>query len=203
PGRAPFRAGRRDRRAGTRARHPRRGPGRSGTGAPHRAHPRGHDPDRPQGRGPAPADELRSGRPPADPGGAPERDGPARRRGRAVTGSAALARLAARAASGKQGEDVLVLDVRELIGITDYFVIASGTSDRQVKTIAEEVERTLREEGSRPVRVEGEAASRWILLDFADFVVHVFHDRERDHYRLERLWIDAPRIGWEDGAAAS
>ena len=120
-----------------------------------------------------------------------------------MTESVDLARLAARAASGKQGEDVLVLDVRELIGITDYFVIASGTSDRQVKTIAEEVERTLREEGSRPVRVEGEAASRWILLDFADFVVHVFHDRERDHYRLERLWIDAPRIGWEDGAAAS
>jgi ribosome-associated protein len=120
-----------------------------------------------------------------------------------VTESVEFARLAAQAASSKQGEDVLVLDVRDLIGITDYFVIASGDSDRQVKTIAEEVERSLRIEGTRPVRVEGEAASRWILLDFVDFVVHVFHHEVRDHYRLERLWIDAPRVEWENGARAS
>lgn len=120
-----------------------------------------------------------------------------------MTESEDFACLAARAASSKQGEDVLVLDVRELITITDYFVIASGASDRQVKTIADEVVRSLRGKGNKPVRVEGEAASRWILLDFVDFVVHVFHNEERDHYRLERLWIDAPRVQWEDGARAS
>ena len=120
-----------------------------------------------------------------------------------MTESVDFACLAARAASSKQGEDVLVLDVRDLITITDYFVIVSGASDRQVKTIADEVVKALRGEGNKPVRIEGEAASRWILLDFVDFVVHVFHQDERDHYRLERLWIDAPRVEWENGARAS
>ena len=120
-----------------------------------------------------------------------------------MTESVDFACLAARAASAKQGEGVLVLDVRELITITDYFVIASGASDRQVKTISEEIVKALRGEGTRPVRIEGEAGSRWILLDFVDFVVHAFHQDERDHYRLERLWIDAPRVEWEDGARAS
>ena len=121
----------------------------------------------------------------------------------AVTESVDLACAAARTASEKQGEDVLVLDVRDLIAITDYFVIASGSSDRQVKTIAEEVEQALKARGIKPVRVEGEAASRWVLLDFVDLVVHVFHEEERDFYRLERLWIDAPRVSWEDHAEAS
>lgn len=120
-----------------------------------------------------------------------------------MTESVDFACLAARAASSKQGEDVLVLDVRELITITDYFVIASGASDRQVKTIADEVVHSLRGKGNKPVRIEGGPGSRWILLDFVDFVVHVFHQDERDHYRLERLWIDAPRVGWENGARAS
>ena len=121
----------------------------------------------------------------------------------AVTESVDLACAAARTASEKQGEDVLVLDVRDLITITDYFVIASGSSDRQVKTIAEDVEQALKARGVKPVRVEGEAASRWVLLDFVDLVVHVFHEEERDFYRLERLWIDAPRVSWEDHAEAS
>ena len=121
----------------------------------------------------------------------------------AVTESVDLACAAARTASEKQGEDVLVLDVRDLITITDYFVIASGSSNRQVKTIAEDVEQALKARGVKPVRVEGEAASRWVLLDFVDLVVHVFHEEERDFYRLERLWIDAPRVSWEDHAEAS
>jgi len=120
-----------------------------------------------------------------------------------VTESVDFACLAARAASAKQGEEVVVLDVRDLITITDYFVIASGASDRQVKTIADEVVKALRGEGNKPVRIEGEAASRWILLDYVDFVVHVFHQDGRDHYRLERLWIDAPRVEWESDARAS
>jgi ribosome-associated protein len=119
-----------------------------------------------------------------------------------VTESVELASLAARAATSKQAEDVIVLDVRELITITDYFVICSGSSDRQVKTIAEAVTKELKERGTKPVRVEGEAGARWILLDFVDFVVHVFHDEERDYYRLERLWTDAPPVEWQEGEQA-
>jgi ribosome-associated protein len=115
-----------------------------------------------------------------------------------VTASVDLACVAARAASEKQGEDVLVLDVRDLITITDYFVIASGSSDRQVKTIAEEVEKALKDRGVKPVRVEGASSSRWVLLDFVDLVVHVFSQEQRDFYRLERLWVDAPRVDWEE-----
>lgn len=120
-----------------------------------------------------------------------------------MTESRELARLAARAASSKQGEAVVILDVRELITITDYFVIASGASDRQVDTIADEVVRELKKNDSRPVRKEGDPAARWILLDFVDFVVHVFHEEEREYYRLENLWRDAPVVEWQDNAEAS
>ena len=111
--------------------------------------------------------------------------------------------MAARAAASKQGEQVAILDVRELISITDYFVITSGASDRQVKTIAEEVVRALKASGVRPVRVEGEAGARWVLLDYVDIVVHVFHEEERDFYRLETLWQDAPRVDPELESEAS
>ena len=120
-----------------------------------------------------------------------------------MTDSREFARLAARAASSKQGEDVVILDVRELITITDYFVIASGSSDRQVKSIADEVVDRLKASGTRPVRREGEAGSRWVLLDFVDFVVHVFHHEERDYYRLESLWSDAPVVEWAEEEEAS
>jgi ribosome-associated protein len=120
-----------------------------------------------------------------------------------VTDSRELARLAARAASSKQGEAIVILDVRELITITDYFVIASGASDRQVDTIADEVLRELKKNETRPVRKEGDPAARWILLDFVDFVVHVFHEEEREYYRLENLWRDAPVVEWQDKAEAS
>jgi ribosome-associated protein len=111
--------------------------------------------------------------------------------------SRSLAALAARVASSKQAEAVLVLDVRELITITDYFVICSGTSERQVKTIADEVMKALREDaGVKPVRREGEVGARWLLLDFVDFVVHVFARQEREYYRLENLWRDAPLVEW-------
>ena len=84
--------------------------------------------------------------------------------------------------------------------ITDYFVIASGTSDRQVRTIADEVERILAERGSKAVRREGRSDGRWVLLDFVDLVVHVFVTEEREYYELERLWSDAPRVRWEQRA---
>lgn len=120
-----------------------------------------------------------------------------------MTSSRDLAVAAAQAASAKQADDVVVLDVRDLIVITDYFVIASGTSDRQVRTIGEEIQSALRERGVKPARREGERDGRWVLLDFVDFVAHIFRDEEREFYGLERLWADAPTLDWEARAASS
>ncbi len=108
-----------------------------------------------------------------------------------------LAVRAARAASEKQGRDIRVLQVRDLIAITDYFVIASGATDRQVKAIGEEIEAELGKTGVKPIRREGERDLRWLLLDYADFIVHVFHVEDRAYYELERLWKDAPDVAWE------
>lgn len=113
-----------------------------------------------------------------------------------------LARLAARAASTKQGTQIVILDVRDLITITDFFVIVSGASDRQVTTIGDEVVHRLRDRGVRPIRTEGESGARWLLLDYVDFVVHVFHEEEREFYRLDRLWRDAETVEWEEGPRA-
>ncbi|HEX9094457.1 MAG TPA: ribosome silencing factor [Coriobacteriia bacterium] len=104
------------------------------------------------------------------------------------------ARLAAQAAAEKKATDVMVLKVTELLVVTDYFVLATGGTDRQVKVIAEEVEDKLREAGLKPVGREGEREGTWILLDFGDLVVHVFQPSEREFYRLEKLWSDAPRL---------
>ena len=88
-----------------------------------------------------------------------------------------------------------MLDVAETLVITSYFVIASGGSDRQVAAIADAVEDTLREQaGIKPIGREGERERKWILLDFADVVVHIFQPEEREFYRLEKLWSDAPRL---------
>jgi ribosome-associated protein len=115
-----------------------------------------------------------------------------------------VAVAAAQAASDKQAERVVVLDVHELIVITDFFVICSATSERQLKTVIEMVEDTVREElGVRPVRREGEPGAGWWLLDYVDVVVHVFGAEERDYYDLERLWRDAPRLERSRGGAAA
>ena len=115
-----------------------------------------------------------------------------------------IAVTAARAAAAKQAADVTILDVHGLIVITDYFVICSGQTDRQIKTLVEEVERAVRDIGEKPIRREGDADSRWVLLDYIDVVVHVFAQEEREYYDLERLWRDAPRLDWNatDQAAA-
>ncbi len=106
-----------------------------------------------------------------------------------------LVQDAAEAASSKKAEDVVILDVSEQLVITDHFLICSGNTDRQVRTIADEVERKLRESHSvKPYRREGETEARWVLLDYVDFVVHVFQTSDREYYDLERLWSDAPRI---------
>ncbi|MDP9068324.1 MAG: ribosome silencing factor [Actinomycetota bacterium] len=108
---------------------------------------------------------------------------------------------AAEAASSKKAERVVILDVSELLVITDHFLICSGNNERQVRTIADEVEKRLRETRDvKPFRREGQREGRWILLDYVDFVVHVFGPEERDYYDLERLWADAPIVPFDDGA---
>lgn len=103
--------------------------------------------------------------------------------------------MAAEAASDKKAIDIVAVDVAELLVVTDYFVICTGNTDRQVRTIAEEIEDQVRERcGIKPIGREGAAEGKWILLDFVDVVVHVFQPAERDFYRLERLWGDAPRL---------
>jgi len=111
--------------------------------------------------------------------------------------------VAARAAAAKNGADTLVLDVGPIIGITEVFVITSGRNVRQVRTIAEEIEKRLKEEGHPgPIRSEGLQDASWVLLDYGDFVAHVFLEETRGYYNLDRLWADAPRLAWEESAAA-
>jgi ribosome-associated protein len=102
--------------------------------------------------------------------------------------------MAARAALEKKAEEVVVLDLRGVSGYTDFLVIGSGQSDRQIEAIAESVEKELKSQGHRVVGTEGQRGGRWVLLDFGDVVVHVFHQEERGHYDLEGLWADAPRV---------
>ena len=101
--------------------------------------------------------------------------------------------LCAEAALDKKGTDLVVLDVREHTSIADYFVIVSGRSDTQVRSIAEHVEEVCRKSGYRPLAVEGLRHGQWVLLDFGDVVVHVFYAPVREFYDLERLWSEAPR----------
>jgi ribosome-associated protein len=114
-----------------------------------------------------------------------------------------VAGRAARAAAAKQATDIVALDVHELIVITDYFVICTASSNRQVKTVIEGIEDTIRELGEKPTRREGEDEAGWWLLDYIDVVVHVFGEEEREYYDLERLWRDAPRLDWQEPDAAS
>jgi len=111
--------------------------------------------------------------------------------------------VAARAAATKTDEETVVLDVGAVLSIVEYFVITAGRNGRQVRTIAEEVEEQVAAAGGpKPRRVEGLDALSWVLLDYGDFVVHVFLDETRRFYELERLWADVPRIAWRDGAEA-
>lgn len=110
-----------------------------------------------------------------------------------------LASTAARAASAKLAEHVTVLDVSERLVITDCFVIASASNERQVAAIVDEIEFQLRAVGAKPARREGVGDGRWVLLDFVDIVVHVQHAEERSFYGLERLWRDCPVLTWHDG----
>tara|TARA_B100000902_G_scaffold176362_1_gene170024 strand:+ start:1449 stop:1841 length:393 start_codon:yes stop_codon:yes gene_type:complete len=110
-------------------------------------------------------------------------------------------RQAAVAAEEKLGKDTVLLDVGALVGITDVFVITSGSNYRQVRAIVEEIqEQMLLLDGPKPQTIEGkevQEGSIWVLMDYGGFIVHVFDDETRDLYDLERLWNDCPRIDWE------
>ena len=115
-----------------------------------------------------------------------------------------LTRVAARAAAEKKGENTVILEVGSVLAITDAFVITGASNERLVKTIAEEVEAKIKEAGGpAPIRVEGLSDAQWVLLDYGDFVVHVFLDETRRYYDLERLWADAPVIEWGDESRKS
>lgn len=104
-----------------------------------------------------------------------------------------LVNLAAQAADNKKASDIVILEMAGILDVTDYFLIVSGATDRQTKIIADEVQRKLRDLGRKPFRTAGEDSGDWILLDYIDFVIHIFTEETREFYLLERLWKDAPR----------
>lgn len=106
-----------------------------------------------------------------------------------------IAKASARYADELQAEDIIVLDLRGLSSITDFFVICTGTSTPHLKAIRRDVSRNVEEElGEKARSVEGDAESQWLVIDFVDVIVHVFHDDKREIYGLENLWKDAPRV---------
>lgn len=108
--------------------------------------------------------------------------------------TAELVQIAAAAAESKGAEDVVAFDVSEPLPLVDAFLLATGTSERGVAAIADAVEEAMLEQGVKRLRREGKHEARWILVDFGDLVVHVFHEQERVFYGLERLWTDCPVI---------
>ncbi|KQZ84096.1 ribosomal silencing factor RsfS [Microbacterium sp. Root166] len=113
-----------------------------------------------------------------------------------------MLQIAAIAADSKGGEDLIALDVSEPLPLVDIFLLVTGRSERNVAAIADEIEDQLHQAGHKRLRREGRAESRWVLLDFGDLVVHVFHEEERMYYGLERLWKDCPVVPIELPAPA-
>lgn len=105
-----------------------------------------------------------------------------------------LARRIVDLVSDKKAEDIVLLDIGQHTLIADYFVICSGTSERQLRALEDDLQETLRREGVRALHVEGTPESGWILMDYGDVIVHIFAPAERDYYRLERLWADAQPV---------
>lgn len=124
----------------------------------------------------------------------------ARSRAPSRSDAVALLRAAAGAAAAKKARDLVALDLRDLDGVCDYFLLCSGSSETQVKAIAEAVEDRLRAIGHKPWHIEGREGRRWVLLDYVEIVVHVFHHKTREYYMLDRLWGDARSVdlGLED-----
>jgi ribosome-associated protein len=103
----------------------------------------------------------------------------------------------ANAALDKKADEMVIMDMRGISSFTDYFIICSGRSDRQVQGIADSVETEMKKAGISPLGIEGFTEGKWVLLDYGDVVVHVFYAPIREFYDLERLWADAPRIELE------
>jgi ribosome-associated protein len=104
---------------------------------------------------------------------------------------------AAESADAKLGRDTVILGMTELFGVVDAFVITSAQNTRHVRTLVEEIERGVKEShGITPVRVEGQQDATWVLMDYGDFIAHVFLQETRDYYDLEHLWSGAPRVAW-------
>jgi ribosome-associated protein len=106
---------------------------------------------------------------------------------------------AAQAADAKLGENTVVLAMTELFGVVDAFVITSASNSRHVRTLVEEIERAVKETNQQaPVRIEGLSDATWVLMDYGDFIAHVFWQETREYYDLEHLWSGAPRVRWRD-----
>jgi ribosome-associated protein len=117
-------------------------------------------------------------------------------------GSRARALLCVNASLEKKAKDLVILKVNEISAFADYFIIVSGTSDRQVRAIAAAIQENLKKGGILPLGIEGEAAGQWILLDYGDVIIHIFLDTVRIFYDLERLWSEAPRMAVPDETAS-
>jgi ribosome-associated protein len=110
--------------------------------------------------------------------------------------------LCVNASLEKKATNLIVLKVKDLSSVADYFIICSGASDRQVQAIASSIQETLKKAGITPLGVEGENIGKWVLIDYGDFIVHIFYEPVREFYEIERLWTEAPMMAVPDDTAA-
>lgn len=110
------------------------------------------------------------------------------------------ARLCVNASLEKKAKNIILLKVKEISAFTDYFLICSGASDRQVQAIASSIREKMKKDGMLPLGVEGESHGQWILMDYDDVIVHIFYEPVREFYDIERLWSEAPRMDVDENA---
>jgi len=108
--------------------------------------------------------------------------------------------LCVNAALEKKAKNIIILNMQKVTSFADYSIVCSGTSDRQVQSIAQAIEENMKKNGFLPLGIEGERTAQWILMDYADIIVHVFYEPVRDFYDMERLWSDAPRMEIDNDA---